>query len=142
MEVPLDMTVIVDGVVRFLTGNFPYSGELQCIWMAIQGAMAIRTGVNKNGNLRWFHAFALSVMAGFAGSVSVDVPLAGDISSFFCDVYPTRSLMLITTSLSRLFFNSTVVWLLVDGTTQLDAVERFEHGQLYHRIHLDQLHTV
>ena len=59
---------MMDGVVRFLTGNFPYSGELQCIWMAIQGAVAVRMGPNKDGTLRWFHAFALSVMMGYAGS--------------------------------------------------------------------------
>jgi hypothetical protein len=61
-------TMIMDGAVRFLTGNFPYSGELQCIWMAIQGCVAVRMGPNKNGNLHWFHAFALSVMMGYAGA--------------------------------------------------------------------------
>jgi hypothetical protein len=57
--------------VNFLSGQFLYSAELQSFWMAIQGAMMVRQGQkktnNKNGKLHWFHAFVLSVLAGFAG---------------------------------------------------------------------------
>lgn len=53
--------------VDFLTGKTPYTGECQAFFMAIQGAVNVRSGVNRNRQLHWFHAFALSVMAGFAG---------------------------------------------------------------------------
>jgi hypothetical protein len=54
-------------MVNFLTGEFPFANELQAFWMAIQGAMIIRQGANKSRNLYWFHAFALTVIAGFGG---------------------------------------------------------------------------
>jgi len=66
------MSSFLDGdaftmAVQFLTGAFPYAGELQSFWMAIQGAMAVRNGPNAKRQLHWFHAFCLSVAAGFAG---------------------------------------------------------------------------
>jgi len=57
----------MDMIVRFAMGNFPYTLEAQAIGMALQGSMTVRNGANKQGNLQWFHAFVLSVMAGFAG---------------------------------------------------------------------------
>lgn len=54
-------------LVDFLTGQSPLSAEMQALWMAIQGAVMVRNGVNRERKLHWFHAFALSVMAGFAG---------------------------------------------------------------------------
>lgn len=55
-------------LVNFLTGNFPFSGELQSFWMAIQGCMAIRAlQESQQRKLHWFHAFTLSVIAGYAG---------------------------------------------------------------------------
>lgn len=60
-------TVVFDGVVRFLNGDFPYCPEAIAIGMAIQGAMAVRKGPNKEGKLHWFHAFLLSALAAFAG---------------------------------------------------------------------------
>lgn len=53
--------------VSFLTGEFAYSSELQAFWMAVQGAMAVRMGPNKDKQLHWFHAFMLSVIGGYAG---------------------------------------------------------------------------
>ena len=58
---------LFDVVVRFLTGDFPYCPEAIAFWMAIQGAMAVRKGPNKDGKLHWFHAFVLSSLAAFAG---------------------------------------------------------------------------
>lgn len=55
--------------VRFLTGDFPFSAELQAFFMAIQGAVAVRNGPNKDRKLHWFHAFALSVIGGYAGAL-------------------------------------------------------------------------
>jgi hypothetical protein len=57
----------MDYAVRFATGDFPFCVECQCFFMAVQGAMAVRHGLNKNGQLQWFHAFVYSVLAGFAG---------------------------------------------------------------------------
>ena len=61
------MDQAMEYIVRFGTGDIPYSTELQAFWMAVQGAMAVRNGPNKEGKLHWFHAFALSVLAGFSG---------------------------------------------------------------------------
>jgi hypothetical protein len=61
------MNDVLPPLVAFLTGDFPYSGELMAFWMAIQGAVAVRRGPNKDKNLHWFHAFCLSVIAGYAG---------------------------------------------------------------------------
>ncbi|GAX25268.1 hypothetical protein FisN_5Lh352 [Fistulifera solaris] len=57
----------MDSIVQFATYSFPYAAEFQAIGMAFQGAMAVRSGPNKNGTLHWFHAFVLSVMAAFTG---------------------------------------------------------------------------
>ena len=62
-----DVGDIYDGVVRFLNGDFPYCAEAVAFGMAIQGAMAVRKGPNKEGKLHWFHAFMLSTLAAFAG---------------------------------------------------------------------------
>ena len=58
---------ITSHVAAYLTGEFQYSGELQAFWMAVEGSMTVRKGLNKAGKLHWFHAFCLSVAAGFTG---------------------------------------------------------------------------
>ena len=58
---------VFDWVIRFLTGKFPYCPEAIAFGMAIQGAMAVRKGPNKDGKLHWFHSFVLSTLAAFAG---------------------------------------------------------------------------
>mmetsp|Transcript_15554 Transcript_15554/g.20257 ORF Transcript_15554/g.20257 Transcript_15554/m.20257 type:complete len:320 (+) Transcript_15554:216-1175(+) len=57
----------MDQAIIFLTGAFPYSAEFQNVGIALQGAMGVRKGPNKEGKLHWFHAFMLSVLAAFAG---------------------------------------------------------------------------
>lgn len=54
-------------LVQFSSGDFAFSGELQAFWMAVQGAMMVRLGPNKDRSLNWFHAFSLSVIGGFGG---------------------------------------------------------------------------
>lgn len=54
-------------VVDFLVGRTPFSTENQAFWMAVQGAMFVRTGPNKDRHMQWFHALTLSVLVGFAG---------------------------------------------------------------------------
>lgn len=56
-------------IVDFLTGASALSAENQSFWMAVQGAMVVRKGVNKDKTLSWFHAFCLSVVVGFAGGI-------------------------------------------------------------------------
>ena len=54
-------------VVDYLTGSFPFSAEYMNILMAIEGAMVIRRGLNRDGKLHWFHAFMLSLICAFGG---------------------------------------------------------------------------
>ncbi len=54
-------------LVDFLTGSFPYASELQALGMALQGAVAVRSGLNKDGKMHWFHAFALTTVVAFGG---------------------------------------------------------------------------
>jgi len=56
-------------VVNYLTGEIPYSMELQCFWMAVQGCMRVRDGANKDGKMHWFHSFCLSVLVGYGGGL-------------------------------------------------------------------------
>lgn len=60
---------VFDTVVGFLTGTLKYSNELQAFWMAIQGSLAVRNGINKEKKIPWFHAFVLSVIAGYGGGL-------------------------------------------------------------------------
>ena len=55
--------------ISFLTANFPYAAEFQNIFMAVQGAMLVRTGPNKDGKMKWFHAFVQGVVMAYAGGL-------------------------------------------------------------------------
>mmetsp|Transcript_4814 Transcript_4814/g.7109 ORF Transcript_4814/g.7109 Transcript_4814/m.7109 type:complete len:305 (+) Transcript_4814:118-1032(+) len=61
--------MVLEAAFAFLTGNFPFSVELQSICMALQGAMIIRSGVNKDGTMAWFHAFARGVIISYGGAL-------------------------------------------------------------------------
>lgn len=54
-------------LVEFLTGSFSYATELQALGMALQGAVAVKSGLNKDGKMHWFHAFALTTIVAFGG---------------------------------------------------------------------------
>ena len=54
-------------LVTLLTGDYEFAAEFQALGMAFQGAMAVRTGANKDGKMNWFHAFALTTMLAFGG---------------------------------------------------------------------------
>lgn len=56
-------------IISYLTGSFPYSGEFQAFFMALQGAMIVRMGPNKKGTMAWFHAFAQGVVVSYAGGL-------------------------------------------------------------------------
>jgi len=55
--------------ISFLTANFAYAPEFQNIFMAVQGAMNVRNGPNKNGKMKWFHAFIQGVVMAYAGGL-------------------------------------------------------------------------
>jgi len=67
------MKAFLDVLVAFLTGQFKYSAELQAFWMAIQGAVAVRKGPNKNKDMAWFHSFLLSVLSGYGGAAFTNI---------------------------------------------------------------------
>ena len=80
-------------LVAFLTADFPYAGEVQSFLMAIQGAMTVRSGMNKNNNMAWFHAFAQSVVTAYAGALLAPMwmgkptsMLSNDINILMCIV--------------------------------------------------------
>ena len=57
----------MNAVVDFLSGNFSYCMELTLFFMAYQGAMVVRSGPNKDGQMHWFHAYVKSILTGLAG---------------------------------------------------------------------------
>lgn len=59
----------LDLAISFLTANFAYAAEFQNIFMAIQGAMIIRNGPNKDGKMNPFHAFIHGVVIAYAGGL-------------------------------------------------------------------------
>lgn len=63
------MILNMDAIVAFLEGTSPFSAENQSFWMAVQGAMSVRNGPNKEKKMQWFHAFTLSVLIGYAGGL-------------------------------------------------------------------------
>lgn len=56
-------------VFDLLTSNFPFASEVQAVFMALQGAMKVRGGVNKDGKMNWFHAFLQGVVFSYAGAL-------------------------------------------------------------------------
>jgi len=58
---------MIESIVNILTGSSPYNVELRTFGQAFMGAMAVRSGKNKNKEMNWFHAFALSTIVGFGG---------------------------------------------------------------------------
>lgn len=55
--------------VSFLTASFAYAPEFQNVFMAIQGAMIVRNGPNKDGKMKGFHAFLQGLVMAFAGGL-------------------------------------------------------------------------
>jgi hypothetical protein len=54
-------------VLSYFTGNTPYNYEMRALGIALQGAMAVRNGPNKDRKMHFFHAFALTSILGFGG---------------------------------------------------------------------------
>lgn len=75
-----------ESVVRYLTGDFAFSPELQAFWMALQGAIAVRSGPNKDRSMHWFHAFLTSVLAGYGGACFTPLWMGQPTSMLFNDL--------------------------------------------------------
>jgi hypothetical protein len=121
-----------DWLVSYLTGNYPFSPELQAFWMAFQGTMVVRAGPNKDKSMNLFHAFMLSILCGYGGAcftplwmgqntsmLSNDLNLAACIIAFFVVNYMpfdigfklgrTLPVTIVTTTFAQLFRSLGVV---------------------------------
>ena len=58
---------MIDLIVAFLSGSSPYHAELRTFGQAFMGALTVRSGANKNKDMNWFHAFALTTISAFGG---------------------------------------------------------------------------
>lgn len=59
----------VTKLVAYLNAGFVGSAEFQAFFMALQGAMIVRNGLNDKGQLNWFHAFVKGVVISYAGAL-------------------------------------------------------------------------
>jgi hypothetical protein len=73
-------------VIAFLCADFPLAKEFQAFTMALQGAMIIRNGPNKGGNMAWFHAFCKSVVTSYAGALAAPLLMGRPTSMLSNDV--------------------------------------------------------
>lgn len=60
---------MISYLISFLTGTFPYSDDFQALFMALQGVMKVKNGINKKGQMNWFHAFLHGVVLSYAGGI-------------------------------------------------------------------------
>merc|ERR1740124_140086 len=79
-------TKMITHAIAYLTANFPYAAEFQSFWMAMQGAMVVRNGPNKKGEMSWFHAFAQGVLCSYAGSLFAPFWMGRPTSMFSSDL--------------------------------------------------------
>jgi len=115
----------MDYAVTFLTGAFAFSAEFQNVGMAIQGAMSVRKGPNKEKKLHWFHAFMLSVVAGFAGGIFnfiwMGKPsgiIANDLAMGSC-IIAFALVNILPFDLGFMFFNTFPLSLVIVSSAQL-----------------------
>uniref|UniRef100_A0A7S1YX91 Uncharacterized protein n=1 Tax=Trieres chinensis TaxID=1514140 RepID=A0A7S1YX91_TRICV len=125
------MTIFLN-LVRYLTANYPLSTELQCFWMAFQGCIIVRSGPNKDGKMKWFHAFMKSTITAYAGASFANLwigrptsMLSNDLNFAFCAIAyafvnclpfdigfkigTTLPVVLVTTSFAQLFRSMGIV---------------------------------
>lgn len=67
--------------------NFPYASETVCIFMAIQGSMAVRNGPNRTNSMHWFHAFLRSTLTAYAGATFTNIFMGRPTKMFSDDVF-------------------------------------------------------
>ena len=59
----------MEAVLDFLTGASPFNAELRTFGMAMQGALTVRNGPNKDKTMPWFYAFCCTLVTAFAGGL-------------------------------------------------------------------------
>ena len=85
----------------FLKADFRYANELLALGVSIQGAMLVRTTVNKQRKMPLFRAFKYSLMSGFSG-VSFGFLWFGTAGSVL-----SNDVQIVTAILAFLFVNYT-----------------------------------
>ena len=78
---------MLNPLVRLITMDFPYATETVCIFMAIQGSMAVRNGPNRNGTMNWFHAFLRSTLTAYAGATFTNIFMGRPTAMFANDIF-------------------------------------------------------
>merc|ERR1712232_764268 len=73
--------------VDLVTMKFPRATEIVCVFMAIQGSMKVRKGPNRQRTMHWFHAFARSTLAAYAGASFTNVFMGRPTAMFANDVF-------------------------------------------------------
>jgi hypothetical protein len=74
-------------LVALVTANFPYATEILCLFMAIQGSMAVRNGANSKKNMNWFHAFLKSTLTAYSGATFTNIFMGRPTAMFSNDVF-------------------------------------------------------
>jgi len=74
-------------LANLVTMSFPYSTELVCLAMAIQGSMAVRNGANKSRSMHWFHAFFKSTLTAYAGATFTNIFMGRPTAMFANDIF-------------------------------------------------------
>lgn len=72
--------MLLSHVISYLTANFRFSTELLSFWIAFQGSVEVRAGVNRNKNMHWCHAFLLSLVTGHGGATFAPLWMGRSIS--------------------------------------------------------------
>lgn len=67
--------------------NFPYAQETVCVFMSIQGSMAVRNGPNRTNSMNWFHAFVKSTLTAYAGATFTNIFMGRPTAMFANDVF-------------------------------------------------------
>lgn len=74
-------------LVDILTMNFPHATETVCIFMAIEGSMAVRNGPNRANTMHWFHAFLRSSLTAYAGGLFTNIFMGRPTAVFANDIF-------------------------------------------------------
>lgn len=74
-------------LVNLVTSNFPYATEILCLFMAIQGSMAVRNGANSKKTMNWFHAFFKSTLTAYSGATFTNMFMGRPTAMFANDVF-------------------------------------------------------
>ncbi|KAL7495976.1 hypothetical protein ACHAWT_008304 [Skeletonema menzelii] len=74
-------------LVALVTADFPYATEILCLFMAIQGSMAVRKGANSKKSMNWFHAFLKSTLTAYSGAAFTNMFMGRPTAMFSNDIF-------------------------------------------------------